>query len=59
MLGAEDGSARGIVGDVPGVDGSNALALVEARTRAWDVEGRRRRAGSWQRNARRRGSLAH
>jgi hypothetical protein len=58
LLGAEDGSPRGIVGDVPCVDGTNALALVEARTRAWDVEGRRGRAGSWQRDARGRGSLA-
>jgi hypothetical protein len=47
LFGAEDGSPRGIVGDVPRVDGTNALALVEARTRAWDVEGRRGRAGSW------------
>jgi len=41
LLGAEDGSPRRIVGNVTRVDGTRALALVEARTRAWDVEGRR------------------
>ena len=30
LLGAEDGSSRGVVGDVTRVDGTNALALVEA-----------------------------
>ena len=55
LLGAEDGSLGSIVGPVTRVDGTNALALVEARTRAWDVEaGRGRgRAGSRQRYARR------
>lgn len=30
LLGAEDGTSRGVVGDVTRVDGTNALALVEA-----------------------------